>query len=190
MQIINDNWTTFAVDAGEILILPVQDAPNQQAAQPSSNTPDVSDVNSPLVKAPAASRAGLHASTDPFEAANVEVSSGWQWQPPSASTPSTSDPTIPATSFAGESAGELLQGHGVSLTTPIVHTANASIVTINANRTETVDENSGASTVADLRKYTKGFLSGAAVGANGAITVYRNQTVSAKSASNALDVTA
>jgi len=99
-------------------------------------------------------RAGLHQSTDPLEGANVELRSGWEWQPPPCSTPpSTSNPTPPVTSFLGGPPVEF-QSHGVDLSVPIINTAYASIVTYNANGTTTVDENSSTTTAADLSKYT------------------------------------
>jgi hypothetical protein len=76
------------------------------------------------------------------------------------------------------------------LSAPIINSAEASIVTVNPDGKTTVDENSATTTAADLSKYTKGFLSGKTVSANGTITVYSSATASLRNAGDALDVTA
>jgi hypothetical protein len=83
-----------------------------------------------------------------------------------------------------------VEGTGVQLYAPIIDTWKPSIVTINPDGNTTVNENSAATTVADLSKYTKGFLGVKTVSANGTIAVYSSATASVKSASNVLDVTA
>jgi hypothetical protein len=83
-----------------------------------------------------------------------------------------------------------VEGTGVQLYAPIIDTWEPSIVTRNADGTVTLDENSAATAAADLSKYTKGFLGGKTVSANGTIAVYSSAAGSAKSEGNALDVSA
>jgi len=138
----------------------------------------------------AASTAGLHQSTDPLEGENVLVRSGWEWTPPYSATPSTSNPTPPPTNFVGKTTTEVTAGTVTIEHVPIINIDEASIVTVNPDGKTTVDENNATTTAADLSKYTKGFLSGKTVNANGTITAFSSATASSQSTKNALDVTA
>jgi hypothetical protein len=192
-QIVSDASTLAAPAAhwSEVLILPAADAPQQQGAHGSETVyhPGIHIKLGPIL---VASRAGLHASTDPFEAANVQVRSGWQSTPRASSTPSTSNPTPPISNTVVIDAAPVTRGIGTVEHVPIINSDNASIVTIDPNGTETIDANSASTTAADLSKYTKGFLSGVTVGANGTIIVYSSGIASAKRTareSSTLDVT-